>query len=229
MLKAKGISKKYFRETKESNYFTALEPCDIELKSGSLSVLMGRSGSGKSTLLTILAGLLKPTEGSVNVMDTDIYSLSDKSLSKFRNKNIGVVPQGYTALFNLTVAENIMLPASMYGAGRSEEKQVREYTRSLMESFGIYDLRNELPDKLSGGEMRRMAIARGVIARPGLILADEPTGDLDDENTDMILKFFRKLADEGAAVLIVTHENVALQYADQEYMMSAGVLTRKHA
>ena len=222
MLDAKDICKKYFRETSETNYFTAVAPISLRLKKGELTVLMGRSGSGKSTLLSMLAGLLTPTEGKIFVDGTDIYSLSDKALSVFRNKNIGVIPQGYTALFNLTAAENIMLPAGMYKDNKVREEDVRDRTRKLMKRLGIYDLRKVFPSDMSGGEMRRMAIARGIINRPGLILADEPTGDLDDENTLFVFKLLRELADEGAAVLVVTHEDSARNYADVNIKMTAG-------
>jgi len=224
IMKAQNICKRYFRETSETNYFTAVEPVSFNLEKGSLAVLMGRSGSGKSTLLSMLAGLMTPTQGQIFVGDTDIYSLSDKERSVFRNKNIGVIPQGYTALFNLTVAENIMLPAGMHRQSKIAETDVRDYTRELMQKLGIYDLRKELPSSLSGGEMRRMAIARGIINRPDLILADEPTGDLDDENTVFVFKLLRELADSGSAVLVVTHEDVARDFADTNYKMTAGKL-----
>ena len=222
MLRAENICKKYFRETDESNYFTAVEPVSFELKKGSLTVLMGRSGSGKSTLLSMLAGLLTPSEGKIYVNDTDIYSLSDKDLSVFRNKNIGVIPQGYTALFNLTCAENIMLPAGMHRGNSAAEEYVKNRTRELMKELGIYELRKVYPAHMSGGEMRRMAIARGIINDPGLILADEPTGDLDDENTALVFRILRRLADDGAAVLVVTHEESGREYADECFKMTAG-------
>ncbi len=222
IMNAQNICKRYFRETSETNYFTAVEPVSFNLEKGSLAVLMGRSGSGKSTLLSMLAGLLTPTEGKVFAGSTDIYSLSDKERSVFRNKNIGVIPQGYTALFNLTVAENIMLPAGMHRQNMISEADVRDYTRELMKRLGIYNLRNELPSSLSGGEMRRMAIARGIINRPDLILADEPTGDLDDENTVFVFKLLRELADGGAAVMVVSHEEVAAEFADNVFKMTAG-------
>lgn len=222
MTEAQDICKRYFRETSEANYFTAVEPVSFSLKNGEVTVLMGRSGSGKSTLLSMLAGLLKPTDGRIITDGTDIYSLSERELSVFRNKKIGVVPQGYTALFNLTTAENIMLPAGMYKQNMTGKDQVRDYTRELMKKLGIYELRKEYPANLSGGEMRRMAIARGIINRPDIILADEPTGDLDDENTLLVFKLLRELADSGAAVLIVTHEDIAGDFADVNIKMTAG-------
>ena len=222
MLKAEGICKKYLRETDESNYFIAVEPVSLELKKGTLTTLMGRSGSGKSTFLSMLAGLLTPTEGSVFINGSDIYSLSDRDLSVFRNKNIGVIPQGYTALFNLTAAENIMLPAGMHRENIMQTERLRDRTRELMKRLGIYELKKVMPSHMSGGEMRRMAIARGIINDPGLILADEPTGDLDDENTALVLGMFREMADAGAAVLIVTHEETAQEYADVKLKMVAG-------
>ena len=196
---------------------------------GTFLGIAGKSGAGKSTLLSLIAGLQKPDSGSIKIdtneyenSPTEITSLSEKELSAFRNKNIGVIPQGYTALFNLTCAENIMLPAGMHRGNSAAEESVKNRTRELMKELGIYELRKVYPAHMSGGEMRRMAIARGIINNPGLILADEPTGDLDDENTALVFRILRRLADDGAAVLVVTHEESGREYADECFKMTAG-------
>ena len=219
ILKAEQVSKRYFRKTGEANHFFAVKGASLELKPGAVTVLMGRSGSGKTTLLHMLSGLLKPTEGKILLDGTDIYSLDDEGLSKLRNEKIGVVPQGKSALETLTVMENILLPVSLYG--KASNVQAAE---AWLEKLGIASLRDAMPGELSGGELRRMAVARALIGCPDALLADEPTGDLDDENTKLVLSVLREAADMGAAVLIVTHENEALSYADQAYRMQNGLL-----
>lgn len=220
-LKAERVTKEYIRASGKSNRFAAVKATDIELAAGSLTVLMGRSGSGKTTLMNMLAGLLTPTSGSVTLDGRDIYSLNDRELSRLRNENIGVVPQGQTAIHSLTVTENILLPYTLY-----RESGHEDYARELMERMDIASLAEVRPSELSGGELRRMSIARAVIRKPSVILADEPTGDLDDENTARVFGFLRELAREGAAVMIVTHENDAKEYADVIYRMNAGELEK---
>lgn len=145
--------------------------------------------------------------------------MEDAERSRFRNQNIGIIPQGQTGLHSLTVLENVLLPCTMYGDEIPEEKAV-----ALLERVGIAELRDTYPNELSGGEMRRLSIARAMLRNPGIILADEPTGDLDDENTHAVLKLLREAADNGAAVLLVTHETEAAAYADKVYVMDGGVL-----
>ena len=219
-LKAEQISKKYFRPTKSASHFEAVKPLDFALESGKLVEITGRSGSGKSTLFYMLAGILKPTAGRVLCDGTDLYSLKDDALSRFRNKKIGVIPQGQTGLFALTVLQNVLAPAALYGDTAAFESRARE----LLESVGIADLADAKMSELSGGEMRRMAIARALIMNPEIIFADEPTDDLDDENTRGVLELLQKTAHGGKSVLLVTHEASAAQYADEVWRMDAGAL-----
>lgn len=223
ILRADGISKKFLRKTKLANYFYAVQKCDITLEAGKITAVMGRSGSGKSTLLNMLAGLLGPSEGKVFWDDTDIYSLSDKELSKLRNEKVGVIPQGYTGLDSLSVLENVQLPYMMYKNDGKAEK----YAEKLLEEVGMAHLKDAFPNELSGGENRRLAIARALVMRPSVILADEPTGDLDDENTKTVLELLKKAAQNGAAIMLVTHENEAAEYADSLYKMNSGVLEKQ--
>ena len=218
-IKAENISKQYFRKTGSTNYFYAVSPLSLEIRDGEVTLLMGRSGSGKTTLLNMLAGLLAPTEGRVWVDETDLYSLDDKALSRLRSEKIGVIPQGRSAIDTLTVLENILLPAKLYGKPLPAES-----ARQWMDDLGIAHLADSRPAELSGGELRRMAIARAMIQGSDILLADEPTGDLDDENTALVLSAFRAAAHGGKAVLLVTHEKDALDYADQVYQMSAGMI-----
>lgn len=220
ILRAENATRQYFRQGKGTNVFTALHETNLSLEGGTLTEVIGRSGSGKSTLLNLFAGLLAPTSGKIFAGDTDLYAMEDMERSKFRNEAIGVVPQGQTGLKSLTVLENVLLPCEMYGiSGR--EQQAAE----LLRKVDILDLKNVYPSELSGGEMRRLAIARALIRDPGIILADEPTSDLDDENTRIVLGLLRECADSGKAVLLVTHETEAAAYADRVYRMEKGVLT----
>lgn len=219
ILRTENVTRQYFRQGKGTNVFTALQETSLSISGGKLIEIMGRSGSGKSTLLNVCAGLLEPTAGKVFLDDTDLYALEDKERSRLRNQAIGVIPQGQTGLRSLTVLENVLLPCEMYGITGQEE-----YAMELLERVGIADLAGTYPSELSGGEMRRLSIARALIRKPGVLLADEPTGDLDDENTHVVLGMLRRFADEGTAVLLVTHESDAEEYADEVYRMEKGIL-----
>ena len=220
VLKAEQICKQYFRKTGGANYFYAVKPVSITLEPGTITVLCGRSGSGKTTLLHMLAGLLKPTQGKIWLDDTELYGLSDRELSKQRNRFIGIVPQSRSVLDTLTVMENILLPAAIY-----ESSGPRDLVEEWIETLNIHHLKDVRAAELSGGELRRTAIARTLCMHPPVILADEPTGDLDDENTDLVFRCFRKAAEENAAVLIVSHETDALKFADHALRMDSGVVT----
>ena len=218
-LRAENISRRYFRKHGEANFFEAVRSVSLTLESGKLTVLNGKSGSGKTTLLNMIGGLLNPSEGKVFLDETDLYALEDKDLSRLRSKRIGVIPQGRSAVDTLSVYENILLPGMLYGGTlRTEEAE------NWMTVLGISDLRNAMPAELSGGELRRMAIARTLTANPEVILADEPTGDLDNENTRVVLTAFQQAAKAGKAVLVVSHETDAEAYADQILHMSHGTI-----
>lgn len=226
ILKAEGISKRFLRNTSTSNFFYAVNKTDITLSAGKLTAVIGKSGSGKSTFLSMLAGILVPTEGKVFYDDKDIYALKDKDLSKLRNKEVGIIPQGQAYLPSLTVLENVMLPCRMY-ASKGEEEKTRQKALELLESLDIATLANVYPSELSGGECRRLSIARAFIRETGIILADEPTADLDEENTEIVLKALRSAADKNKTVLLVTHEKDALTYADDIYNMKSGTLSKQ--
>ena len=218
-LKAENISRRYFRKHGEANFFEAVRQVSLTLESGKLTVLNGKSGSGKTTLLNMLAGLLNPSEGKVFLDETDLYALEDKDLSRLRSEKIGVIPQGRSAVDTLSVYENILLPGILYGGTpRTEEAE------NWMEVLGISDLRNVMPAELSGGELRRMAIARTLTACPEVILADEPTGDLDNDNTTVVLTTLQQAAKAGKTVLVVSHETDAEAYADRIYHMNHGTI-----
>ena len=219
---ADKITKKYQRISKSSNYFYALQETDFELESGVFAEIYGRSGSGKSTFLNILSGILTPSEGKILIDGKDLYLMQDSELSKFRNKCFGVIPQGQSGLNSLTVLENVKLPALIYGA---DSEQLTQKALKLLEQVGIAQLCNEKPQSLSGGEMRRMAIARALINEPAFVFADEPTSDLDNENTHNVLSILRDITKNGTGILLVTHETDADKYADKLYKMDAGRLS----
>ena len=227
MLRAEGISRRFFRKSKMRNFFLAVRETDFSLPPASLTEITGRSGSGKSTLLNMLAGLLQPTTGTVLLDGIDLYQMEDAVRSQLRNRQIGVIPQGHSGLHSLTVLENVMLPCLMYTDSQTtvDEEEIAARALELLDKVGIAPLKDAYPNELSGGETRRLSIARALIRAPEILLADEPTGDLDDENTVSVLRLFREEADRGTAVLLVTHERDAASYADTVYRMSDGALT----
>ncbi|MDU0349797.1 ABC transporter ATP-binding protein [Actinomyces sp. MRS3W] len=220
-LEARDLTKNFPRGKRRGQIFTAVRPLDFSLASGSLAVIAGRSGSGKSTLLNMLAGMLTPTSGSVHVAGAELYSLSEAARSRLRNEKIGLVPQGHAALRSLTVLENVLLPSILY----SHEPPPQQRALELLELVDIASLQDAKPSELSGGELRRLAIARALLLHPQVVLADEPTAGLDADNTIKVLELLRGAADAGAAVLVVTHEDEATQFADRTFSMDAGTLT----
>ena len=216
-LEALDLKKEFIRETRTSNRFAAVDGISLTLEKGQVTVIMGRSGSGKTTLMNMLCGLLAPTSGKVRLDGEDIYALSDSRLSKLRGSRMGVIPQGQTALSSLNVLQNVLLPCTL---SRQEGDEAR--ARELLEHLGIAELAGAMPAELSGGELRRMSIARALMRSPKYIFADEPTADLDDENTALVLGFLKETAAEGASVLIITHENEAAAYADRVLTVKSG-------
>lgn len=223
-LTAQKICKKFNRKTNGASWFYAVQETDFALQENALTAIYGRSGGGKTTLLNMLGGLLAPTEGKVFVDGADLYAMPDKELSEFRNRNFGVIPQGSTALSALTALENVLLPRLLCGKRNSSDEK---YAMELLETVGIAQLSEAMPNELSGGELRRMAIARALMNKPSVLFADEPTGDLDDENTALVLSLLRDTARNGTAVLMVTHEGEAENYADIVMRMDGGSLKAK--
>lgn len=220
-LRAENISQDFLRDSAREGYIVAVAETDLCLSSGTVTAVMGRSGSGKSTLLHILGGLLPPVTGKVFVGTTDLYALSEDARAELRSSSLGIVPQQLMSLRALTVRENVLLSALLYG----REQGVSAHADALMERLGIAHLAQVYPSELSGGELRRMMIARALAGTPQILLLDEPTGDLDAENTRRVLELVRETADAGTAVLLVTHERAAASYADVCYTMAEGRLT----
>lgn len=185
----------------------ALNQVNLTLKKGELIAVMGDSGSGKSTLLHMLAGVDHPTKGQILIQDVDITSLGEKDMAIFRRRNIGIVYQSFNLIPNITVEKNILLPLLL-----DQRKPEQEFFHEIIQTLGIGDKLKRFPNQLSGGEQQRVAIARSLVARPAIILADEPTGNLDRKNSEEITSLFRLINQRfQATIILVTHdEKVAL-------------------
>lgn len=211
LLKAQGIYKSYDDEN-GGPALQVLEDVSLEVSKGTITSIVGSSGSGKSTLLHILGGLDKPNKGSVLWKDKDISAMKPDALAEFRNKNIGFVFQFHHLLPEFTALENIAMPALIAGVSI---KDASERALDLMKRFGVADRRFHRPTQLSGGEQQRVSMARALMNNPELILADEPTGNLDDANTQVILDLLFELRDQdGVSVLLITHEKNIAERSD---------------
>lgn len=185
-------------------YLDVLKGASLSLGAAKLAVLSGPSGSGKSTLLYILGGLEQPEEGDVIFEGEALKSYNDNKLDDYRNRRIGFVFQMHYLLPDFTAMENVLMPALIAGQSRSEAVIRAE---ALLESLSLGERREHYPNQLSGGEQQRVAVARALINSPRVILADEPTGNLDRENAGLLLKLFRKLVDDtGVSILVATHD-----------------------
>lgn len=218
LLSVEQISKTYVRDGKE---FFALREVSLSLDRGELVGIVGPSGSGKSTLLHCIAGLLTPDSGSVWLTGKKISHLGDQEVSQMRNCEIGYIPQSVGILPSLSVLDNVRLPACLHSRGQDSTQRARE----LLAAFSVEHLANSSPRSLSGGELRRVSIARALVNRPSLLLADEPTCDLDEANTQTVLQALRRAAQGGTAVLLATHDPALIQWLPKLYQMDRGELS----
>jgi len=216
----KDVVKEYPRG---KSVFKAVDMVNLTLAQGDFISIVGRSGSGKSTLLNIIAGLVKPASGEVLADGRNIFALSDKELSLYRNTKIGYVLQGQSALAGLTVLDNARVPFHL--SNRKEDSTGR--ARELLRQVGIEHLADSYPKHLSGGELKRAAIARALINKPEFLIADEPTGDLDAQTTAEIMELLKTIAEGGTGVLIVTHEPDTTAYGNRVFVMDSGVLAER--
>lgn len=199
ILAATGLSKTYFLENET---IEVLKNTNLKVKKGSFVVISGPSGSGKSTLLNILGSLDRPTNGRVVFDSVDVFSHDDRRLSEIRNQKMGFVFQFHHLLAEFSCLENVALPALVNG---SKQHNAFKKAQALLDKFGIGDKRNRLPAEISGGERQRVAIARAMVNEPLVVFADEPTGNLDEENTSKLLEVFIGLKNEGRTIILVTH------------------------
>ena len=202
-----------------------LRDVSLTIASGEIVVLVGRSGSGKSTLLNLIAGIDRPTAGSVAVNGTDLTALDEQARTRFRRRQIGFVFQFFNLIPLLTVEENLLLPLDLNG--RADAEGVAR-ARALLERVGLAGRGDSFPERLSGGEQQRVAIARALIHDPALILADEPTGNLDADTAADVLDLLDKLAREaGRTVLMATHSREVIGVADRIFTMQRGALVER--
>lgn len=202
----------------------ALDSVSMDVEQGEITLIMGPSGSGKTTLLSIAGCLLKPTSGSVKVMDMETTKLSELKLPKIRLRHIGFVFQNFNLLSALNAAENVMVPLELAGA---KDKAARKKAAQLLESFGLKKRMHALPQDLSGGEKQRVAVARALVNDPCIILADEPTANLDSKNGRYVMELFRKeVKEEGRSAVIVSHDERLKDIADRTLYIEDGKLKK---
>jgi putative ABC transport system ATP-binding protein len=209
---------KTFRQGDKS--IMALDSIDLEVQQGQFLAIMGASGSGKSTLLHLMAGLARPDSGCVCVNGADLATMPDRQLTIFRRRNIGLVFQSFNLIPTLTAEENIALPLMLEG---NNVQAAKRKVDDLVENLGIADRRTHRPDSLSGGEQQRVAIGRALVADPAVILADEPTGNLDSANSRSVCELLRDLSViHGKTIVMVTHEPVVGAYAQEVAVIRDG-------
>ena len=208
IVRLQGVSKIYGSGDAQVR---ALDDVSVGFGAGEFTAIMGPSGSGKSTMMHILAGLDAPTSGHVFVEDTDITALKDTALTKLRRDRIGFVFQSFNLVPTLDARANILLPMRL--AGKAPEK---EWFDLIVSSLGIANRLNHRPSEMSGGQQQRVAVARALMSRPAVIVADEPTGNLDSHSTDEVMDLLRRAVDElGQSVIMVTHDTSTAAYADR--------------
>jgi len=223
MIKLENVTKSYFLGDEEVK---AVRDVNLEIKSKEFLGILGSSGSGKSTLMHIIGLLEQPTSGKILLEGNDISKLDDTELSKIRNRTVGFVFQSFNLINRFTVLENVLLPTK-YVKGRLDYDPVAK-AEDLLSRFGIYERRNFFPNKISGGQQQRVAIARALIMEPKIILADEPTGNLDSKTGDEIIDILKNLNKEfGVTVILVTHEHdIALKTKRQIYIKDGRVVEK---
>ena len=220
IIETENLSKSFKRG---SNTLFAVKNVNFTLKEGDFVNIIGRSGSGKSTFLNLLSGLLKPTEGKIFAKGKNISDFSDREISKYRNEIIGFVPQSLGTLPNLNVLENVSLPYYLF----KRDDSAYEKAAMLLDEMGILHLKDDFPKNLSGGELKRVLIARSMINSPELLILDEPTSDLDKNTTMEIMDLLKKINSKGTALIIVTHELDILKYGNTLCQMEDGSLIKK--
>lgn len=215
ILETKSLKKHY---GKDENLVKAVDDINLSVEEGEFVVIIGTSGSGKSTLLNMLGGLDRPTSGKVLIENNDIFSMDDEKLAIFRRRRIGFVFQAYNLVPILNVWENVILPIGLDG------KEVDEiYVRELMETLDIYHKKNSLPNAISGGQQQRTAIARALVSKPSIILADEPTGNLDSKTAQEVMSLLKMSVRKYHQTLImITHDDKIAQMGDRVIRIEDG-------
>ena len=210
--------------TKSYGELAVLKGISFSIDKGDYISVMGRSGCGKSTLLNIIGGMDTASGGSYVFEGMEVSGMSDKQLSSFRNRKIGYVFQQFHLINDLSVLENIGMPLGYRGIAGKDRMKAAE---SALEQVGLSEKRNAVPKQLSGGEQQRIAIARAIVGEPSLIIADEPTGNLDSETAEKIMALFDSLHRSGKTILLVTHDPAVAAYVDKKLYMRDGLLAEE--
>ncbi len=221
LIELRGVTKSY---TVGDGEFLALKGIDMQVDAGEFVAVVGKSGSGKSTLLNLLSGIDSCTAGQVLIAGTPVHTLSQNQVAVWRGRHVGVVFQFFQLLPTLTVVENVMLPMDFCNAFPVRQRKDRAF--ALLEQVGVAQQAAKLPALLSGGEQQRVAIARAQANDPPLILADEPTGNLDSHTADAMLQLFKDLATSGKTVVMVTHERDVTQWVGRTVTLADGQIVR---
>lgn len=217
MIEVKNLTKKF---TRNSTEFDAVHDVSLEVKSGEFAAIIGHSGSGKTTLFNMIAGLISPTSGKVFIDGEEITVMEENEKAVFRNNNMGYVLQGQSLLSNFTILDNICMPAYL----SPNVDDFKDRALELLKQIGLEEFANEYPSNLSGGEIRRVSIVRAMINNPEVIVADEPTSNLDPENSKKVMQMLSDISKSGTTVLLSTHELEYLSYVDTVFKMDHGVL-----
>lgn len=215
LIELKNISKSY--NLNKDNEFRALKGVDLIIDRGEFVAIMGPSGSGKSTLMNILGALDTPDRGTYTINGVDISKYTDDQLASFRNKDVGFVFQQFNLLPRINVRDNVLLP-TLYGYVENKDEKLKE----VLTKVGLLDKINNKSNQLSGGQIQRVAIARALIMNPSIIMADEPTGNLDTKTSQEIMSIFKNLNEEGNTIILVTHEEDIAAYANRKIRLKDG-------
>jgi putative ABC transport system ATP-binding protein len=219
IINLQGVVKNY--ET-AAGPFTALRGIDLQVDRGEFVAVIGKSGSGKSTLLNMITGIDRPSEGAVYVGGTPVHELAESEMAEWRGRELGIIFQFFQLLPTLTVIENVMLP--MEFSNMYTRKERRQRAMRLLEMVGVEEQADKMPAALSGGQQQRVAIARSLANDPSIIVADEPTGNLDSKTADAIFSLFEQLAEEGKTILMVTHDEDLANRVSRAVIVSDGLI-----
>jgi len=218
LIEIKNVKKHY---SSGDDVVEALRGVDISIEAGEFITIMGQSGSGKSTLLSVLGGMNHPTEGEIEMAGVKLYQLPSEQLADFRASNLGFVFQSFHLISYLTAIENVMLPLAIV---RMKSAEKRTAAKRALERVGLGSKLDRLPNQLSGGEQERVAIARAIVNNPDILLADEPTGNLDSKTSEEVMALFRELNRAGQTVVMVTHNQDNCRYSDRSIVLRDGLI-----
>ena len=215
MIQVEHVTKQFTRNDRD---FDAVHDVSLEVKKGEFAAITGHSGSGKTTLFNMMAGLTAPLSGKIYIGGSEITGMKENEKAVFRSQNMGYVLQGQSLLNNFTILDNICMPAYL----SSQVKEFKERAMELLRQIGLEEFAGECPANLSGGEIRRVAIVRAMLNQPKVILADEPTSNLDPENSHKVMQMLKDISRSGTTVVLSTHELEYLSYVDRVFKMNRG-------